>query len=60
MTSEVRRRGPSTSRTYGGEDCASFAICSRVGVSGRASSINRLGTLEHGLVVYRVGWLLSV
>ena len=34
---EGRRRSHSTSRTYGGTDCASFAICSRDGVFGRAS-----------------------
>jgi len=38
---EGRRRSHSTSRTYGGTDCASFAICSRDGVSGRASNSER-------------------
>ena len=37
MAPEGRSRSPSTSRTYGVADCASFAICSRDGVSGRAS-----------------------
>ena len=34
---EGRRRSRSTSTTYGNTDCASFAICSCEGVSGRAS-----------------------
>jgi len=35
--SEGRRRSHSTSRTYDSANCASFAICSRDGVFGRAS-----------------------
>ena len=38
MASEGRRRSSSTSRTSGAADRASFAICSREGLSGRASS----------------------
>ena len=34
---EGRRRSHSTSMTYGGADCASFAICNRDEVFGRAS-----------------------
>ena len=37
MTPEGSRRSHSTSKTYGGADCASFAICSRDGGSGRTS-----------------------
>ncbi len=39
---EGRSRSPSTSRTYGVADCASFAICSRVRVSGRTSRVQPL------------------
>ena len=35
---EGSSRSSATSRTYGTADCTSFAICSREGVSGRASS----------------------
>ena len=39
MASEGRRRSSSTSRTSGAADRASFAFCSREGLSGRASSV---------------------
>ncbi len=39
--SEGRSRSPSTSRTYGASDSASFAICSRGGASGRISGVIR-------------------
>jgi predicted nucleotidyltransferase len=39
VPSEGRRRSHSTSRAYDGTDGASFAICSRDGVSGRASRV---------------------
>ena len=48
---EGRRRSGATSRTYGAEDCASIAICSREGVSGRASS----GCVSPTLLRERVG-----
>ncbi len=41
VSPEGRSRSHSTSRTYGVTDCASFAICSRERVSGRASCIGR-------------------
>ncbi len=72
VASEGRRRSPSTSRTYGGADrdplgdaspgvgVASFAICSRVRASGRASRL-RAGTVavvSAGLAGFLpvVGW----
>jgi len=39
VSPEGHRRSHSTSRTYGGTGCASFAICSRDGVFGLASGV---------------------
>ena len=54
MTSEGCSRSPSTSRTFDVANCASFANCSRVKVSGRASkSAYRIG--PQAFVIWQEG-----